>query len=204
MLTLYWWPRTRAFRVVWMLEELGADYELRPLDIDSETARNDPAFRAVSPLGKVPALADGEARVADSAAICLYLADRFPASGLAPASDDPARGGYLWWMFFAPSVMEPCMAEKFNGWTANHRAHGWGDFDSMLAALEQGVVPGPWLLGDRFGAADVMVGSSAWYMRQFGLLPTGGPIEAYIERCIARPTWRRAEAREQAVAAARA
>lgn len=201
MLKLYWWPQTRAARAVWMLEETGADYELLPLDIDDEVARGDPAFRAASPLGKVPALLDGATAVADSAAICLHLADRFAEAGLAPAVDEPRRGRYLYWMVFGPAVMEPCIAEKADGRAANRRRNGWSDFETMVAALEQGVGEGPWLLGRRFTAADLMVGSTLHFMGQIGMMPRSRGLEAYVERCVARPALRRAQEREAASAA---
>lgn len=200
-LKLYWWPQTRAARAVWMLEELGESYELLPLDIDDPAARDDPAFRAVSPLGKLPALLAGDAGVADSAAICLYLADRFPAAGLAPAPDDPRRGRYLYWMVFTPGALEPAVAERFGGWQPHPRRNGWGDEAGVLAALEQGLAKGPWLLGERFSAADVMVGSTLQFFRQVGLLPESERLHAYADRCVARPAFARAAEREQTAAA---
>src|SRR5690606_24223531 len=125
-------------------EETGREYELVPLDIDDEAARNDPAFRAVSPLGKLPALEHEGVGFADSTAIALYLADRFPEAGLAPAIEDPQRGPYLWWMVFTAAVIEPATVERIEGWKPNHRRNGWGDFDSMIAALERGLEQGPW------------------------------------------------------------
>lgn len=202
MLRLYWWPQTRAARAVWMLEEIGAEYELLPLDIDDEVSRADPAFRAASPLGKVPALLHEDTAVADSAAICLYLADRFPEAGLAPAVEDPRRGRYLYWTVFVPGVLEPCMGEKADGRAANRRRNGWADFETMVAALEQGVGEGPWLLGERFAAADLMVGSTLHFMRRFGMLPRSRRLEAYADRCVARPAFRRAQEREAAAATA--
>jgi glutathione S-transferase len=104
---LYWSPRTRASRVVWMLEEVGLSYQLVQVDIWDEAAPGRTGLQEVSPLGKVPALEDGAARVAESAAIALYVADRYAAGRLAPGVDSPARGGFLYWMFFGPAVMEP-------------------------------------------------------------------------------------------------
>ncbi|SMF21820.1 glutathione S-transferase [Tistlia consotensis] len=196
MLKLYWWPKTRAQRAIWMIEETGADYELLPLDIDDPVARADPAFRAVSPLGKLPALLYDGGGLADSAAIGLWLADRFPEAGLAPAVEDPRRGRYLWWMVFTTGVIEPAVAEKLGGWPASPRRNGWGDYDSMLGALEQGLAQGPWLLGERFTMADVMIGSTLHFFRQFGILPENPLLHAYADRCVARPAFQRALARE--------
>lgn len=197
MITLYWHAKTRASRAVWMLEELGEPYSLVDVDIRDAAAKDrTDGFQDASPMGKVPALADGAVRVADSAAICLYLADRYAAGRLAPRVDAPERGRFLWWMFFTPGVIEPAMAERFSGHAPNRRSHGWGDFDSMIDTLADGVRDGAWLLGDTFTAADVMVGSSVHYMHLFGILPPHEAIEAYRQRCLSRPAMRRALARD--------
>lgn len=179
-----------------MLEETGIDYELVPVDIHDESAKADTAFRAASPMGKVPALEDGPARFGDASAICIYLADRYPAAGLAPAVDDPRRGTYLCWMVFTPGVIEPAAAEKRSGTASERHRRGWGDFDTMIETLIAGLGDGPWLLGEQFSAADVMVGASLRYLRQVGELPKRAALDAYVERCLARPAYRRALAIE--------
>lgn len=189
---LYWCPQTRAARAVWMLEEAGVEYDRELIDIRSDAAKQHAGFRRASPMGKVPALEDGDARVADSAAICLYLADRYAAGSLAPATDAPERGEFLFWMFFAPAVMEPCMAEKFGTAQPNRAAHGWGDFATMVDALDARLDGHEWLLGDWFTAADVMVGSTANFMKMFDIMPDSRRIAAYIDRCLARPAYKRA------------
>ena len=194
---LFWYPKTRAQRAAWMLEETGLRYERELVDVRNPEAKRDPAFAAASPMGKVPALEDGEVRLADSAAICLYLADRYPACGLAPALDDPRRGAYLYWMIYTPGVIEPAMAERFNGVTPNRLSSGWGDFDLMIETLTAGVVEGPWVCGEQFTAADVMLGSSVHFMQQFGVLPDSPTLSAYGERCRERPACQRALAMEE-------
>jgi glutathione S-transferase len=189
---LFWCPKTRSVRIVWLLEEAGVRYERVLIDIRDPNKPRDPEFALASPMGKVPALADGKARLADSAAICMYVADRYPKAELAPAIDDPLRADYLWWMVFTPGVIEPALSEKFGGWKPNRMQAGWGDFDLMMQTFERGLAKGPWILGDRFSAADVMVGSSAVFMRQFGMLPPNKTIEAYADRCLARPAYQRA------------
>lgn len=193
---LFWCPKTRAARALWMLEETGAPFERVLIDIRDPAKPRDPEFALASPMGKVPALADGEARFADSAAICLYLADRYPNARLAPEINDPRRGAYLYWMLFTPGVIEPAMMEKFLGLKVDPRSSGWGNFDKMIETLEQGLAKGPWILGDAFSAADVMLGSSAYFMKQFKLLPESRTIDSYIERCLARPAYSRALAAE--------
>ena len=145
---LFWCPKTRASRAVWMLEEAGLAYERVLVDLRDRTAERDPDFLAASPMGKVPALVDGEVRMADSAAICLYVADRYAPGRLAPALDHDDRGRFLYWMIFAPGVIEPAMAEKGGGWTPDPGRHGWGSFDRMIKTLERGLENGPWLLGE--------------------------------------------------------
>lgn len=188
---LYWCPRTRSSRVVWLLEEAGLEYERVVTDVrNPETTSAE--FQTASPMRKVPALQDGEVRMADSAAICLYLADRYAQGRLAPAPDHPDRGRFLFWMFFTPGAIEPAMAEKMGNWEVNSGAIGWGGFERMLSTWERGLAPGPWLLGETFTAADVMAGSSAHFMRLFGVTPEGSPLNAYLDRCLARPAFQRA------------
>lgn len=189
---LFWCPKTRAARALWLLEEAGAPFERVLIDIRDPAAERDPEFALSSPMGKVPALADGEARFSDSAAIGLYVADRYPAARLAPAVTDPRRGAYLYWMLFAPGVIEPAMMERFLGMKVDPRSSGWGNFDKMIETLEQGLAKGPWILGEAFSAADVMLGSSAYFMQQFKILPESRAIGAYIDRCLARPAYQRA------------
>ena len=200
MITLYWCPQTRASRILWLLEEMEEPFEVHTIDVRNPEAKKDPGFMAASPMGKVPAIADSQAEavvsMADSAAIGLYLADRYPASGMAPSIDSLERGSYLYWMTFTPGVIEPAMAEKFNGWQVNRGTSGWGDFALMIETLEQGLQTGPWLLGERFSAADVMVGSSVYFMRLFGIVPENTVLSAYVERCLARPAYARALARD--------
>lgn len=191
---LFWCARTRATRAVWLLEEAGLSYQRVAIDLGDPASRANPDFVAASPMGKVPALQDGPVQMADSGAIALYVADRYAPGELAPAIDDPARGPFLFWMFFAPGAMEPAMAEKMGGWQTSRGSHGWGDFDSMIETLETGLEPGPWLLGDRFTAADVMVGSTAVFMRMFKVLPDSRVINDYADRCLERPAYQKAMA----------
>ncbi len=197
MITLFWCPQTRAGRALWMLEELGEPFEIKQIDIRDEKSKANPLFKVASPMGKVPAIKDGDAMVSDSAAICLYLADRYSSGNLAPALDDLSRGAFLYWMMFTPGVLEPAMAEKFGGWEPNPIQHGWGDFDSMIKTLESGLSKGPWLMGNQFTAADVVVGASVNFLKIFGILPESPVLEGYVERCLDRPAFQRSLAREQ-------
>ncbi len=203
MITLYWCPQTRAARVMWMLEELGIEYELKIIDVRDEEAKSATDFLTASPMGKVPAILDGEIGLSDSAAICLYLADKYLDRGLAPSIDDPLRAQYLYWMVYVPGVIEPAMAEKFSNIPVNKVSHGWGDFDTMIAVLEdalEGDNKGPWLLGETFTAVDVMVGATANFLRMFNILPDSKRINDYIDRCLSRPAYQRALANDIAYA----
>lgn len=196
MMKLYWFPRTRSSRVVWMLEETGVEYERVFIDVNDPAAKQHPGFAAASPFRKVPALEDGEVRMADCAAICMYLADRYPIRELAPAVDDPRRGAYLFWMVFAPGALEPATHELISGTEPNPAGNGWGNFAATITTLEQGLETGPWLLGDQFTAADVMIGGSVLIMEALGVLPGSPRLQGYAELCRERPCCRAAEALE--------
>jgi glutathione S-transferase len=191
---LYWSANTRAFRAAWLLEESGLPYERVRIDIRDSGAKNDPAFRAVSPLGKVPAIHDGDARLSDSGAICIYIADQYPQTRLGPAVGSPDRARFLQWVTYTNSVIEPSMAEKFAKLEPRPASYGWGSFDLMIATLQSELSGKPWILGERFSAADVLLGTSADWLIRFGLHAGSDAIAAYADRCKARPAWQRANA----------
>lgn len=189
---LYWSPQTRSTRALWMLEEAGVDYERELVNLQGPDRENTAEFLDASPMGKVPALVDGDTRMSESAAICLYIADRYGAGTLAPAIDDPARGKFLYWLMYTPAVIEPSMSEQFHGVETNRYRSGWGDFDLMLETLERGIEGKDWVIGERFTAADVMLGSSVVFMRMFEMMPDSAVLGAYADRCLARPAYQRA------------
>lgn len=195
---LYWAPQTRSSRAIWMLEEAGVDYDLEQVNI-SAADREDPVeFLEASPMGKVPALVDGEIKMSESAAICLYVADRYAAGTLAPTIDDPQRGRFLYWIMYTPAVVEPAMSEKFSGAETNRQRSGWGDFELMIETLENGLSARTWILGEQFTAADVMLGSSVVFMRMFDMLPKSDILDAYADRCLARQAYQKALATNDA------
>ena len=198
---LYYWPRTRAFRALWMLEETGCDYELVPVDIRNGDQRT-PAFRDINPLMKIPAIEDGPVTMAESAAILMYLADKHPQTKLAPDSADPKRGRFLQWLFFGAACLEPAMAERFAGSKPNTFSFGWGDFTRVTQALQDELARGPWILGDQFTAADIMLGDGARIAVEAGLWERRPPISDYLDRIAARPGFQRALAVDDAQAAA--
>jgi len=190
---LYWCRNTRAFRIAWLLEESGLRYERVVIDIRDPAAKGDPTFRAVSPMGKVPALEDGAARLSDSGAICIYLADQYPEARLGPPVGHADRGCFLQWVTFTNSVIEPAMAEKFANFEPRPATFGWGSFDLMLTAFRAGLPAGEWILGKQFSAADVLLGTAAFYLKQFGLIEDDPVLGEYAARCQARPAWQRAQ-----------
>ena len=189
---LYWAPQTRAQRAIWMLEEAGLEYDMEVIDIRAADRKDSAEFRAASPMGKVPAIVDGAVCMAESAAICMYIADRYAAGRLAPPIEDPQRGRYLYWIMYTPAVVEPAMSEKFNKVPANRGRNGWGDFETMIETFDQALDGRDWILGDGFTAADVMLGSSAIFMRMFEMLPATRNLGNYADRCMARAAWQRA------------
>lgn len=202
MIKLYWSPATRAVRMFWALEEVNQPYELERIDIRAENRSDPPAFVAASPLRKLPALTDGEVKVADSAAIALYLADRYAPGELAPHVDDPARGEFLYWLFYTPSVMEPAMTEKFTDLPPNPVAYPWGSFDKMLAALEARLKDRDWIAADRFTMADFMISGTIQAMCMFDILEPSPVLKSYMDRCLARPAAIRARQKEVTATAA--
>ena len=193
---LYHHPFSRAAGALWMLEEVGVDYELRFVDILAGEQKT-PEILALNPMGKLPILTDGDAVVTESCAIGLYLADRYAPGRLAPRLDDPARGTYLRWSCFSPSVVEPGVMAKKEGWTFGEGAAGWGSYEAMIQAMEGAVGRGPFLLGDTFSMADVILGGTMRYLITFGLLEARPAFSAYVERLVARPAFQRAETRNE-------
>jgi glutathione S-transferase len=190
---LFWAPQTRAQRGIWLLEEAGVEYEMVRIELGDEKSRATEGFLEASPMGKVPALVDGEVSMAESAAICLYVADRYALGTLAPTLDDPRRGKYLYWTLYTPAVIEPAMSDKFNNVEPNRRRSGWGDFELMIETFDDALENRDWILGEQFTVADVMLGSSAIFMRQFGMLPDSRNLGAYADRCVARAAYQRAQ-----------
>lgn len=191
-ITLYHHPYSRAASVVWQLEEVGQAYTLAPVQIMAGEQKQ-PALLALNPMGKLPVITDGDVVVTETAAIGLYLADRYAAGRLAPALDDPRRGAYLRWSLFAPSVVEPASMAKAAGWTYREGAAGWGNHAAMVEALRAALSGGPFVLGDDFSMADVILGSTLRYMLQFKMLDAEPLFDAYVARITDRPAWRRAQ-----------
>lgn len=197
---LYHCPNTRAFTALWMMEEVGQPYELVRVDIRAPGHPTD-AYRKVNPMGKVAGFSDGECAMGETAAILLYVADKFPHTQLAPAPTDPRRGRFLQWLMFPATTIEPVMLEKMRGTPPDSFRSGWGDYDRAMGALESALSPGPWLFGDRFTAADLYIASTLGFGMQFGMIDKRPAFAAFSERAAARPAFQRAiaiETRESA------
>lgn len=190
---LFYWPKTRAFRALWMLEEMRLPYELAFVNIRAG-AQNDSAFSRVNPMSKLPALEDGLVRVAESGAVLLYLADRYPQARLGVPLADPARGRFLQWMFFTGSCLEPAMAERMTGAEGNTVSFGWGDLGRVEHAIESALEEGQWLLGEQFTAADLLLASTLQIGFLARLIEPQGVLFDYVERAVARDGYERAAA----------
>jgi glutathione S-transferase len=199
--SLYYHPYSRAANVVPMLEEVGVPYELRYVDFTKGEQRGE-AFLRVNPMGKVPALVDGDALITEASAIGMYLADRHAYGRLAPKVDDPARGTYLRWCCYAPSVIEPALYAKSAGWEYRAATAGWGRYEDVLETIERALTPGPWLLGERFSMADAIFGGTLRSMLQFKMIEPRPTFTAYAERLSARPASLAAQAKNAAQIAA--
>lgn len=195
---LYWTPRTRSLRALWILEEAGVPYERVRLDLTAGDQKS-AEYRAINPMAKVPALTDGPLAVAESGAICAYVAEAVPQADLAPPVRDPVRGRYLQWLFFSPGCIEPAILTRYANIPVDSRMASFGDFDRVFDVLEEAVAKGPWLLGERFSAADVMIGLDLHFgIDIFKLVPSRPILRAYVDRCLARPALQRAKAIEAA------
>ncbi len=196
-LTLYHAAPSRSSIVLWMLEELGEPYKLELLHL-KQGDHLKPAYLAINPMGKVPTLVDHGVAITEVAAICCYLADRYPMAGLAPAIDDPLRGPYLKWMFWGPSCMEPAVIDHHLKREPGPRAiMGWIDYDTTMNVLSDAVRKGPWLLGDKFTAADVVIGAGVNWGLLFGTIPKRPEFEAYAARLRTRPAMQRQVAKDE-------
>ncbi len=199
-ITFYTNPMSRGRIVRWMLEELGQPYRTEVLDYG--TTMKAPAYLAINPMGKVPALRHGETVVTECAAICAYLADAFPEVGLAPPPADPLRGPYYRWLFFAAGPVEAAVSNKALGWEAppgRERMLGYGTYADVMDTLERAVSGGAYLVGGRFSAADVYLGSQIGFGLQFGTIEKRPAFERYWAGLAARPAAVRARAMDDAL-----
>ena len=201
-LTLYHASPSRSSIVLWMLEELGEPYDIKLLRL-SEGQHLKPGYLAINPMGKVPALLHGDTVITEVAAICTYLADEFPARKLNIPVDSPRRGVYLKWMFYGPSCLEPAIIDRASPRKEEARRGmlGWGDFDSVMNVLAKAASDArPYLMGEQFTAADVVIGSGLRWGTMFKLIPERKEFADYVARLNERPAAKRAQEKDKAMA----
>jgi glutathione S-transferase len=199
-LVFYTHPMSRGRVVRWMLEELGRPYTTHVVDYGPKMKSAD--YLAINPMGKVPALQHRGEVVTECAAICAYLADAFPAAGLAPAAADKARAPYLRWLFFAAGPLEAASALKMLDVTVPKEKLGFvgcGTLDDVIAALEGAVRDREFIAGNRFSAADVYIGSHLIWGMQMGGIPKRAAFERYCKGLVSRPAAIRARALDDAL-----
>lgn len=191
-------PQTRSFAIRWLLEELGSPpHELKVLNMKKGEHKT-PEFLAINPMGKVPAIAHGDALVTEVGAIAIYLADLFHDAQLAPAIGDTARGTYLRWIVFNHGAIEPAVTDHWRKIEPSMAsALSYGTYDDTINALSGAVSGGPYILGERFSAADVVIGSAVRWMTLFKLLPEKPEFTSYIERATSRPAFKSAMAKDE-------
>jgi glutathione S-transferase len=197
MLTLYHAPRSRSSSILWLLEELGVPYKVQITPIvygDGKGAPAPESYRKIHPHKKVPAIDHDGVVIFESAAIALYLADAFPKAGLAPAIGDPRRAAYLTWIAYYAGVMNPVVLARFRSWDAENPT-GLGTFEELEGFLAKTLEEHPYIVGDTFTAADVLVGGAVRFLRS-GFLPDRACYAEYTARLDERPAFLRAQAKE--------
>ena len=194
-------PHSRAAMTHALLEELGVDYRQRVLDFrNNEQLAAE--YRALNPMGKVPAIRHNGTVVTETVAIFIYLADAFPRANLAPALDDPQRGTYLRWLVFYAACFEPALGDRAMKREPAPRGQSpYADFDTTVNAIVQALQPGPWLLGERFSAADVLWGNALRWVTGFGMVEATPVVADYIARVMSRPAEQRTLEADAALAA---
>jgi glutathione S-transferase len=202
-IVLYHNPMSRGRIALWMMEEVGVPYRVELLEFEKQQQKS-PEYMRLNPMGKIPTLVHNGTVVTEAAAICAYLADAFPATNLAPATSDPARGTYLRWFFFAANCLEAAVVDRmFNRPPVERKgAIGYGSYEDALGTLESAAIaPGPFILGERFSAADVYIASAiGWGLMTKAIEPRPAFL-AYTARATDRPAFKRANEKNNAFAA---
>jgi glutathione S-transferase len=196
MIVLFHRPKTRSSRFIFLLEELEAPYQIKLVTTRTRdgTGAVDPANP--HPHGKVPAISDDGAIVFESPAIALYLTDKYPNKHLGPLVGEAGRGAYLSWLCYYTSVLEPAFTSKFMNVEVPRGTAGWVSVEEAMAAVIAALSPGPYILGERFSAADVLYGTTFAMFAQTPMLPRSAVIDDYVQRIVARPAFARAQARD--------
>jgi glutathione S-transferase len=201
-ITLYHASPSRSSIVLWMLEEIGHPYDIKLIKL-SAGENMKPDYLAINPMGKVPALRHGDTVITEVAAICTYLADEFPDKKLNIPVGAPQRGIYLKWLFFGPGCFEPAVIDRAapRKEEARRAMLGYGDFDTTMNVVAKAIEKGPWLMGDQFTAADVVIGANIRWGTIFKLIPERKEFLDYAARIAARPAAQRADAKDKELTA---
>ena len=196
MITLYHAPRSRSSRFVFLLEELGAPYEIKTVGLrrGDGSGAIDPANP--HPHGKVPAIIDDGVLVFESAAIALYLTDKFPKAGIGPLIGDLKRGPYLTWLAYYAGVMEPSWTSAFMKADVPRGTAGWVKTDEVMELINATLSKSPYILGEKFSAADILIGTTFQLFMGSPLLPKTDLLESYVQRVVGRPAYARAAAKD--------
>lgn len=187
----YYHPMSRAVTTDWLLTELEVEHEQIVVDFMAGE-NNTPEFRAINPMGKIPALVDGDVVITEAAAICAYLADKFPEKGFAPDTNSNLRGSYYRYLFFPGTTLEPMFTfNQLEGADISPQSAGWGDLERCLATIESMTPETDWALGPDFTAADIVFGGTLDFAVQFGWLTSPSPkVAAYVQRIKSREAYR--------------
>jgi len=198
MITLYHAPRSRSSRIIWLLEELEAPYEIEIVPIVRGDGTGSPApdsYKAVNPLKKVPAIKVYDEIVYESAAICLYLTDSHQKKQIGPLPGDNTRAEYVRWLFFYAGALEPAATARFQGWDKD-KPTGFGTFEEIEGIVSSQLESAPYMLGDTFSAADILYGSAVMFFKGT-LFPARKHYDDYVARLTARPAYQRAQKRDE-------
>jgi len=197
-LTLYHAAPSRSSVALWMLEEVGQPYDIKLVRLSAGDNLK-PDFLAINPMGKVPVLKHGDTVITELAAICTYLADEFPEKKLNVPIGTPKRGAYLKWLFFGPGCLEPAVIDRAapRKEEARRAMLGYGDFDITMNVLAKAIEKGPWLMGDQFTAADVVIGANIRWGMIFKMIPERKEFIDYAARIARRAAAQRAEAKDK-------
>ena len=194
-LKFYHNPQSRAAMTHWLLEEIGCDYEIMPVAYDDGSMRT-PEFLAINPMGKIPAIVDGETIVTETTAIAIYLADKYKTpNDLAPAIDDKRRGEYLRWIAYQSACIDPAMMQAGLKFETQRQSAGWGNVELVMDVLDQRLAQtSPYLFGEWFTAADVLIGGALSWATQFGMFEMRPGFKDYLAAVQARPAFQKAMA----------
>jgi glutathione S-transferase len=196
VITLFHCPKSRSTRFIFLLEELEAPYVLQPVTIRKSDGTGAVDPRNPHPHGKVPAISDDGFIVFESPAIALYLTDRFPKNRLGPAVGEPERGAYLSWLAYYTGVLEPAFMSRFMKMDVPRGTAGWVPVEEAIEAVIHVLTPGPFILGERFSAADILYGTTFAMFGQSPMMPKSAIIDDYVKRIVTRPAFARAQARD--------